>query len=197
MTMTSASVRESVSRARSAAVGACTTSTPSGAGTATFAASSVTSAPRRRGLARDRDAHPPARAVPEIAHRVERLAGAARRDDDALPLERAGPAEQLLAAREDRRPARSSARCRPRPRRARLPRARSARRRARAAVSRWPASPGAPTCGRSSPARPAAGPRKASASWVRTLSASPCASFASVFAESGAMTSRSASTRCG
>ncbi len=41
------------------------------------------------------------------------------------------------------------------------------------------------------------GPRNASASWVSTLSASPLASFASVFAESGAITSRSASTRWG
>ena len=31
------------------------------------------------------------------------------------------------------------------------------------------------------------GPRKASPSWVRTLSASPCASFARVFADSGAI----------
>ena len=41
------------------------------------------------------------------------------------------------------------------------------------------------------------GPRNASASWVSTLSASPLASFASVFAESGAITSRSAPTRWG
>ena len=40
-------------------------------------------------------------------------------------------------------------------------------------------------------------PRKASASCVSTLSASPCASLASVFADSGAITSRSASIRCG
>ena len=41
------------------------------------------------------------------------------------------------------------------------------------------------------------GPRKASTACVRTLSASPFASFASVFAVSGASTSRSASTRWG
>ena len=41
------------------------------------------------------------------------------------------------------------------------------------------------------------GPRCASAASVRTLSASPCASFASVFAVSGATTSRSACARCG
>jgi hypothetical protein len=41
------------------------------------------------------------------------------------------------------------------------------------------------------------GPRNASAVSVRTLSAIPFASFASVFAESGATTSSSASTRCG
>ena len=41
------------------------------------------------------------------------------------------------------------------------------------------------------------GPRCASAASVRTLSARPCASFASVFAESGATTRTSASARCG
>ena len=41
------------------------------------------------------------------------------------------------------------------------------------------------------------GPRCASAASVSTLSASPCASFASVFAVSGAITSRSARSRCG
>ena len=55
------------------------------------------------------------------------------------------------------------------------PRAREQRRRS-------PASPGAPTCAGSSPARRAAGPRCASAASVSTLSASPCASLASVFA---------------
>ena len=41
------------------------------------------------------------------------------------------------------------------------------------------------------------GPRCASAASVSTSSASPCASFASVFAVSGATTSRSARSRCG
>ncbi len=41
------------------------------------------------------------------------------------------------------------------------------------------------------------GPRNASAASVRTVSASPCASLASVFAESGAITSTAASWRCG
>ena len=40
------------------------------------------------------------------------------------------------------------------------------------------------------------GPRCASAASVRTLSAIPCASFASVFAVHGATTSRSARVRC-
>ncbi len=41
------------------------------------------------------------------------------------------------------------------------------------------------------------GPRWASAASVSTLSASPCASLASVFAVSGAITSASARVRCG
>ena len=55
----------------------------------------------------------------------------------------------------------------------------------------------ATTCGGSSPARRASGPRCASAASVSTLSAIPCASFASVFAVHGATTSRSARSRCG
>ena len=46
--MTSASLRASASRSRSAAVGVSTTVTPAGAATVRFAASSVTSAPRLR-----------------------------------------------------------------------------------------------------------------------------------------------------
>ena len=45
-TRSAPSARASASRSRSAAVGVCTTSTPTGGGTARFAASSVTSAPR-------------------------------------------------------------------------------------------------------------------------------------------------------
>src|SRR5437588_138595 len=52
-------------------------------------------------LARERDAHPPRRAVAEVPHRVERLARPARRDDDAAADERRRP-QELLAPCGDR-----------------------------------------------------------------------------------------------
>src|SRR5437868_3958372 len=52
-------------------------------------------------LSGERDAHPPRRAVADEADRVERLAGAARRDEDALPAERARSHEQSTSGAKD------------------------------------------------------------------------------------------------
>ena len=191
--------RPSASRSRSAAVGVSTTSTPAGAGTARFAASSVTSAPRARRLRGERDAHAARRAVAEEADGVERLARAACADEHASPPSsvRVAPPEELL----DARAISSGSAIRPTPDLAlgelallRPDELDSAR---RAASRRWPASPGAPTCAVFIAGATSTGPRCASAASVRTSSASPCASRASVFAVSGATTSRSARSRCG
>ena len=53
---------------------------------------------------------------------------------------------------------------------------------------RWPASRGAPTCARSSPARPPAGPPRRARSASARCRPGPRASFASVLAEHGATT---------
>ena len=68
-----------------------TTLTPAGSGSATLAATSVTSAPRATAVRRQRVALPAAGPVAQEAHRVERLAGAAGGDDDvpAREVERA------------------------------------------------------------------------------------------------------------
>src|SRR5438874_9152875 len=52
-------------------------------------------------LSGERDAHPPRRAVADEADRVERLAGAARRDEDALPAEWARSHEQSTSGAKD------------------------------------------------------------------------------------------------
>ena len=72
-------------RAARAAVPTRTTLTPAGSGSATLAATSVTSAPRAAAVAGQRVALPAGGAVAEEAHRVEGLAGAAGGDDDVPP----------------------------------------------------------------------------------------------------------------
>ena len=69
-------------RRSSAAVSTSTRRTPGGAGSATLAATRVTSAPRRGRALGQRQAHPAAGAIADEANRVDRLAGAARRDQD-------------------------------------------------------------------------------------------------------------------
>ena len=59
----------------SAAVSTSTRLTPGGAGRETFAATSVTSAPRRAALARPAQAHPTGRAIADEPNRIDRLAG--------------------------------------------------------------------------------------------------------------------------
>ena len=148
-------------------------------------------------LARERDSHLPGGAVADEADRVERLARPPGADEHALPAQRPGGAEELEAAGEDRLGLGHAARRRARPRRARPPPARSARRRARRAARRFACVAGCSHMRTFIAGATSNGPRTASAAWVRTLSARPCASLASVFAESGATTSRSASARCG
>ena len=64
--------------------------------------------------------------------------------------------------------------------------------RARAGARGWRASPGAPTCGCSSPGPRSAGSVAAERAAVSRLSARPCASFAIVFADAGAIRKTSA-----
>ena len=123
-------------------------STPAGAGTARFAASSVTSAPRRRASSASATPIRPGRAVADEADGVDRLARPAGADEHPLPDERGCPPTERAArdAREDLLRLGHPPDARTRPRRARPPRGRRARRRARAAARRSPAWPGAPTC---------------------------------------------------
>ena len=134
------------------------------------------------------DAHAAAGAVAEEANRVDRLAGAAGRDQDpeAVPGALAGrqlgfdPGEQagrvgeaalaVLAARGQRA----------------LLGLDHGRRRARAASPGWPASPRRRTCGRSSPAPPGAARCRRGRRWSPSSRRLPAASFATVLAEAGA-----------
>ena len=158
--------------------------------------STVTSRAERGGLVGEREAHPPRRAVADVAHGVDRLARAARRDEHAQPVPgpRAGRHERLDGGQQRRglgEPARAPlVLARERAdlgvddRRAAL----------RAASRRSPASPRAPTCCGSSPARRPAGrsrrARRSSAGCRRC----PAASLAIVFAVAGA-TSRTSALR--
>ena len=177
------------------AVGVGITSTPCGRldGDVRGEEDDVGAAPAR--LVGERHAHPPRRAVAEEAHRVERLARAARGDEHAAPCERArreqllDPGGDLLRLRQPSDPPLAF-------RHLALVRAdeldvppherRDVRPRRRAAHMRGFIAGATRT-----------GPRCASAASVRTLSAMPWASFASVFAVHGATTSRSARVRCG
>ena len=146
-------------------------------------ASSVTSAPRRARLRGERDAHAARRAVADEAHGVERLARAAGGDEDALARQRArGRREQLLARGEDLLRLGH-------PAHAELALGSLALVGADSSTPRARSSSAFACVGRVRPhARvhrrrdERAGPRCASAASVRTLSARPCASFASVFA---------------
>ena len=144
----------------------------------------------------ERDAHPAGGAVAEEADAVERLARAARGDEDAPAGKRAGR-EQL---RRTRAAISSGSARRPTPHSpsaispssgptSSTPRARSASTFARVA--------GCAHMRGFMAGATSTGPRCASAASVSTLSAMPCASFASVFAVQGATTSRSARVRCG
>ena len=128
-----------------------------------------------RGALGEREAHAPARAVADEAHRVDRLAGAAGGDEDAqaVPGAARAPASDGLDLRRAGARARAAGPRRARrARRARPPRARSPH--AALAQDRR-GSPGSPrprTCGRSSPGRRAAAPcrrgRRSSASSRRS-----------------------------
>ena len=198
MTITSASARASASRARSPAVGVSTTVTPAGAGTARFAASNVTSAPRRRASS--------ATATP-------------MRPDDRLPTYRTASSGSRVPPAETttRLPRSGLVACE---RRSSSTRSRMS---SGSAIRPIPSSPSAssPSTGptnSTSRARSVAtfacvascvhirvfiagatstGPACASAASVSRSSASPWAKRARVFAVSGATTSRSARRRCG
>ena len=146
------------------------------------------SAPAR--LLGERDAHPARRAVADEAHRVDRLARSAGGDEHALAGERAGASSCSTRAAIS-----SGSAIRPTPHSpsavspssgptSSTPRERSVSTFARVAAC---AHMRGFIAGATS-----TGPRWASAASVSTLSASPCASFASVFAVHGATTSRSA-----
>ncbi len=77
--------------------------TPSGTGSDTLAATRVTFGPALGRRARDGHALLAGRAVAEVAHRVERLAGAAGGDDDAAALEVADGCLRRSAERHPRR----------------------------------------------------------------------------------------------
>ena len=177
-------------------VGVSTTSTPVGAGTARFAASSVTSAPRFR--ASSASATP---IRPEERFPTKRTESSGSRVPPAVTSTRF-PASVSDSPRSSRTRAKiaSGSLIRPIPSSpsasspvsgpiSSTPRARS--------VSTFPRVAGCSHIRTFIAGATRNGPRNASASWVSTLSASPFASFASVFAESGAITSRSASTRWG
>src|SRR3954453_23076681 len=57
--------------------------------------------PARSGLGRERDAHPPRRAVADVPDCVDRLAGAAGRDEHALPTKGARAGKELLRRTND------------------------------------------------------------------------------------------------
>ena len=181
----------------SAAVGVSTTSTPSGAGTARLDASSVTLAPRRLAstasatpirpeerLPRKRTASSGSRVPPALTRTIGRR-GSRREYRAALRSERRSPPARLMRPRPTS-PSASSPASGPI---SSTPRAR------RVAAFACVAS-----CSHMRvfiAGATSTGPRCASAASVRTSSASPCASFASVCAVSGAITSRSARARCG
>ena len=144
-----------------------------GSRTSTFAASSVTSAPRRRASSASAtpirpDERLPTKRTASSGSRVPPAETSTRLPASLPPIPssvwqrakmrlRLGhPADARLALGELAllRPDQLDAR-------------------ARAGATRSPAWPGAPTCGRSSPARRASRPRNASAVCVRTLSAMP------------------------
>ena len=97
------------SRSRSAAVGACTTSTPSGARHGEVGREQRHLRPAAAGLGGERDAHPARGAVAEEAHGVERLTRPACTDEH-LRCPRATAAFRRAAPRSGERspPARSS-----------------------------------------------------------------------------------------
>jgi hypothetical protein len=197
MTMTWASPRAMASRSRSAAVGVSTTVTPSGAGTARFAARSVTSAPRLRAssatatpmrpderLPRNRTASscsrvPPAETTtrrpasgPVGAASARSTASAISSGSDILP----GP-DSPSASSPSAGPTNTT------------PRARS--------ISAFACVAGCRHMRTFIAGATTTGPSCASAASVRRSSASPWASRASELAVSGATTSRSARPRCG
>ena len=116
-------------------------------------------APARR-LGGQREAHPAARAVADEAHRVERLARAARRDQHPHAVERAAarrPATISIASRIAAGSARRPTPHSPREASGPVPGSITCTPRSRSRSRGSPASPGARTCGCSSPARPAPG----------------------------------------
>ena len=193
MTTTSASAARAVaSRSRSAAVGVSTSSTPAGRRHREVCGEQrhVGAAPAC--LRRERHAHPSRRAVADEADRVERLARAAGRDEHPLPTQRTVPHEQGARGAEDLLRLGH-------PPHAELSLGRLALVRPEeddaAHAQRLGIRAGrrdATTCRGFIAGATSTGPRCASAASVRTLSESPCASLASVFAVHGATTRRSA-----
>ena len=141
----------------SAAVSTVTVSTPAGDGSDTFAATRVTSAPRRAASSASARPIRPDERLPTIAHRVDRLARAAGGHEHAQAVERTRRVNSTRSAALDRgqdlgrvgQPPHAPLALRGEPA---GPRLHDPRRRASAASRGWPAWPGARTCGCSSPA---------------------------------------------
>ena len=190
----STSASASAASSIDSAVGVGIVSTPGGAGTARFAASRTTSAPRRRASSASATPMRPDERLP-----TKRAASSGSRVPPAVTSD-ALAARGCPARAAARRGARSR-RARPsgprptRPRRSRPRRARRARRRGRRSVSAFARVAGCAHMRGFIAGATSTGPRCASAASVSRLSESPCASFASVFAVHGATTSRSARVR--
>ncbi len=155
-----------------------------GAGTARLAASRITSAPRRRASSASATPIRPDERLP-----TKRTLSSGSRVPPAVTSTRRPASdprrEQLLGARGDLGRARPAGRRPTRPRPSRPRPGRRARRRARAASRRSRASPECAHMRGFIAGATSTGPRCASAASVSTLSAIPCASFASVFAVHG------------
>ena len=175
---------------------------PAGGSSATLAATSVTSAPAPQRLRGEGQPHAARGAVADVAHGVDRLAGAPGGHEHAQPVERAriealealdGRLVRACHGALDRAP--GSPRARPggprptRPaRRAGRCRATRSPRRAGAASRRWPAVAGCAHMLLFIAGAITSGAVHASAALVSRLSASPLASLAIVLADAGATT---------
>ena len=150
---------------------------PGARGSATLAATTVTSAPRRAASSASAQPIRPERAVADEAHGVDRLARAAGGDEHlaARRAARRRPRRGAPRRRPAARPARAGGRRPTRPAsRARRCRARAPRRRGRAASSRFACVAGCSYIASFIAGATISGRRQASAAAVSRLSARPC-----------------------
>ena len=196
MTITSASARASASRARSPAVGVSTTVTPAGAGTARFAASNVTSAPRRRASSATATPMRPDDRLP--TYRTASSGSRVPPAETTTRLPRSGlvPCERRSSSTRSRMSSGSAIRPILLPFRELPPPVRRTRPRVRS-VATFACVASCVHIRVFIAGATSTGPACASAASVSRSSASPWAKRARVFAVSGATTSRSARRRCG